>query len=48
MNAATVQLAYMVSTALFVFSLHWMNTPKTARRGVFAGVAAMLLGAVRK
>ena len=28
---------------LFIFSLHWMNDPKTARRGVLAGVAAMLL-----
>ncbi len=37
------QLAYLVATALFVFSLHWMAEVKTARRGVFAGVAAMLL-----
>ena len=42
MNAA-VQLAYVVATALFVLSLHWMNDPKTARRGVGAGVAAMAL-----
>ena len=46
MSNALVQLAYIVSTALFVFSLHWMNTPKTARRGVFAGVAAMLVAVV--
>src|SRR3990172_5067011 len=38
-----VQLTYVVACALFVFSLHWMNDPKTARRGVFAGVAAMAL-----
>ncbi len=38
-----VQSAYLVATALFVFSLHWMNDPRTARRGVRAGVAAMLL-----
>jgi NAD(P) transhydrogenase subunit beta len=37
------QLAYLVATGLFVFSLHWMSDPKTARRGVFAGVAAMLV-----
>jgi H+-translocating NAD(P) transhydrogenase subunit beta len=36
-----VQLAYVLATALFIFALHWMNDPKTARRGVFAGVAAM-------
>ena len=41
--SGAVQLAYLVATALFVFSLHWMNDPKTARRGVGAGVAAMAL-----
>ncbi len=43
MRAQVVQLAYLVATALFIFALHWMNDPKTARRGVAAGVAAMLL-----
>ncbi len=43
MIPALVQLAYLAATALFVFSLHWMNDPKTARRGVGAGVAAMAL-----
>ncbi len=38
---AAVQLSYLVATALFVLSLHWMNDPKSARRGVFAGAAAM-------
>ncbi len=38
-----VQFAYLVATALFVFALHWMNTPATARRGVYAGVAAMVI-----
>ncbi len=36
-----VQLAYLLGTILFVFSLHWMSDPRTARRGVYAGVAAM-------
>ena len=40
---AIVQLSYVVATALFVFSLHWMNDPKTAGRAVFSGVAAMAL-----
>jgi NAD(P) transhydrogenase subunit beta len=40
---ALAQLAYVLATALFVFSLHWMNAPATARRGVFAGVGAMLI-----
>jgi len=41
MTYSIEQLAYIVSAALFVFSLHWMNDPKTARRAVIAGVAAM-------
>ncbi len=43
MNASFIQASYLVATILFVFSLHWMNDPKTARRGVFAGVTAMLI-----
>ena len=41
-----VQLSYLVATALFVFALHWMNTPATARRAVSAGVAGMALAVV--
>lgn len=37
-----IELAYLLATGLFVLSLHWMGDPRTARRGVFAGVAAML------
>jgi NAD(P) transhydrogenase subunit beta len=37
------QIAYLLSTALFVLALHWMNDPKSARRGVHAGVAAMVI-----
>ncbi len=33
------QLGYLVASALFIFALHWMNTPKTARKGVYAGGA---------
>ena len=39
----STEILYLVSTALFVFSLKWMNDPKTARRGVFAGVGGMAL-----
>jgi len=46
MRAQVVQLAYLVGSALFIFALYWMNDPKTARRGVVAGVAAMLLAVV--
>ncbi|MGK2859127.1 MAG: NAD(P)(+) transhydrogenase (Re/Si-specific) subunit beta [Thermoanaerobaculia bacterium] len=41
-----MDLTYLVGTALFVFALYWMNDPKTARRGVFAGVAGMTLAVV--
>ncbi len=40
---ALTQLSYVVATGLFILALHWMNDPKTARRGVYAGVGAMLL-----
>jgi NAD(P) transhydrogenase subunit beta len=37
------QYAYLVSAALFILSLYWMNSPQTARRAVWAGVWAMIL-----
>jgi NAD(P) transhydrogenase subunit beta len=40
------QFAYLVASALFIFALHWMNTPPTARRGVYAGVAATAIAVV--
>jgi NAD(P) transhydrogenase subunit beta len=36
-------LSAVVVTALFIFALYWMNDPKTARRGVIAGVTGMTL-----
>jgi H+-translocating NAD(P) transhydrogenase subunit beta len=38
-----MQICYLAATALFIFSLHWMNDPKTARKAVFAGSGGMLL-----
>ena len=37
MRVQLTQVAYLLATALFVFALHWMNDPKTARRGVISG-----------
>src|SRR6476620_7424106 len=34
---------YIISGALFILSLKWMNSPVTARRGIFAGEAGMAL-----
>lgn len=43
MSHVLVQLAYLLATVLFIFTLHWMNAPATARKGVYAGVAAMVI-----
>jgi len=37
---------YILSAALFVLSLKWMNSPSSARRGVFAGELGMALAIV--
>ena len=37
------QASYLAAAALFVFSLRWLSSPKTARQGVAAGVAGMSL-----
>src|SRR4029077_5482832 len=38
-----IELTYLVATALFILSLKWMNSPKTARHGVWAAEVGMLL-----
>jgi H+-translocating NAD(P) transhydrogenase subunit beta len=35
------QASYLAAAALFIMSLRWLSDPKTARRGVGAGVAGM-------
>jgi NAD(P) transhydrogenase subunit beta len=37
------QVIYLISAGAFILSLKWMSDPTTARRGVFAGVGAMVL-----
>jgi len=43
MNTAgyLTQASYLAAAALFILSLRWLSDPKTARRGVGAGVAGM-------
>jgi NAD(P) transhydrogenase subunit beta len=41
-----VPIAYLVAAALFILALKWLNTPATARHGVLAGEAGMLLAIV--
>jgi NAD(P) transhydrogenase subunit beta len=43
MISGVSQFAYLIASACFIFALHWMNTPATARNGVFAGIAGTLL-----
>src|SRR5207247_7838122 len=43
MTYAIAQFSAVLATALFILALYWMNDPKTARRGVGAGVAGMLV-----
>ncbi len=40
------QATYLAAAALFIFSLRWLSTPKTARKGVVAGVAGMTLAVI--
>jgi NAD(P) transhydrogenase subunit beta len=35
------QASYLAAAALFILSLRWLSDPKTARRGVIAGVGGM-------
>ena len=46
MIGAFSRLSYVAAAALFIFSLHWMNDPKSARRGVCSGVTAMVIAIV--
>ena len=41
--ASLFNYIYILAGALFILSLKWMNSPATARRGVFAGELGMLL-----
>jgi proton-translocating NAD(P)+ transhydrogenase subunit beta len=40
-NEHLIQLSYFAAAVLFILSLRWLNSPKTARRGVAAGAAGM-------
>jgi NAD(P) transhydrogenase subunit beta len=41
-----IQFSYVVAAGLFVLSIKWMSAPATARRGVLAGEAGMLIAIV--
>ena len=41
MNEHLIQLSYFAAAVLFIMSLRWLSHPRTARRGVAAGVLGM-------
>ena len=41
-----IEIAYLIATGLFILSLKWMSSPKTAQQGVWAGELGMLLAIV--
>ncbi|MBL8822685.1 MAG: NAD(P)(+) transhydrogenase (Re/Si-specific) subunit beta [Planctomycetia bacterium] len=43
MHPYVIEFIYLIGTGLFIFSLHWMSDPKTARKSVAAGALGMLL-----
>jgi NAD(P) transhydrogenase subunit beta len=45
-NQGFWQFSYLAAAILIIFSIKWLNTPVTARRGVLAGEAGMLLAVV--
>jgi NAD(P) transhydrogenase subunit beta len=40
-NTHLIQFSYLAAAVLFILSLRWLNHPRTARRGVAAGVGGM-------
>ncbi|MBZ5725249.1 MAG: NAD(P)(+) transhydrogenase (Re/Si-specific) subunit beta [Acidobacteriia bacterium] len=44
--AQLVQYIYIVSAALFILSLKWLNHPASSRRGVWSGALGMLLAVI--
>ena len=42
-NQIVVEILYLVASVLFILSLKWMSSPTTARHGIWAGEAGMVL-----
>jgi NAD(P) transhydrogenase subunit beta len=45
-NQVIIEILYLIASALFVLSLKWMSSPKSARHGIWAGELGMLLAIV--
>ena len=46
MNDILYPIFYLCAAGLYIMALKWMNSPKSARRGVFAGEIGMLLAVI--
>jgi NAD(P) transhydrogenase subunit beta len=46
LNDTILPLLYMLAAAGFILAIKWLNSPATARRGVFVGELGMLLAVV--
>src|SRR3981081_3812439 len=46
MTEAILSALYILAAASFILAIKWMNSPATARRGVFVGEAWMLLAVI--
>jgi H+-translocating NAD(P) transhydrogenase subunit beta len=42
-NQYIIEIVYLVASALFILSLKWLSSPRTARHGVLAGEIGMVL-----
>jgi NAD(P) transhydrogenase subunit beta len=42
-SQVVIEILYLVASVLFILSLKWMSSPTTARHGIWAGEAGMLL-----
>src|ERR1700722_12053340 len=45
-NQVVIELLYLIASVLFILSLKWMSSPTTARHGIWAGEAGMLLAII--
>ena len=42
-NQVIIEIVYLIASVLFILSLKWMSSPKTARHGIWAGEIGMVL-----
>jgi NAD(P) transhydrogenase subunit beta len=42
-NQLIIEILYLIASVLFILSLKWMSSPTSARHGIWAGEAGMLL-----